>query len=426
MIARIEPKRIVIATIGSLGDLHPCLALALELQRRGHHITVASTAFYRQQVEIHNLNFHSVRPDWDPTSPGIIRQCDDLRHGPEVLFRNLILPHLRDTYSDLLTVAAGADLMIAGELVYAAPLVAEKLRVRWASAILSPCSFFSSHDPSILVNVPWLMQFRKAGSHAYSAALNLCRLATRHWWNPVRDLRRELGLRTHCDPVFRDKFSPDLVLALFSRCLAQPQADWPPQTVQAGFVYHDQADTTQIPELAAFLASGDLPIVFTLGSTAVHNPGDFYQVSVLAARQLGRRAILLGAKCMPQNAGAISPEILALPYAPYSRVFPHAAAIVHQGGSGTTGQALRAGRPMLIVPYGWDQPDNGARVQRLGAGLCLSRSDYSAKSAAPVLSQLLTDATFAGCAADAAAFLRCEGGITQACDAVDAVLHRTS
>ena len=234
----VESKRVVITTVGSLGDLHPCLALALELGRRGHRVTIASTEYYRDKVEELGLGFHSTRPNWNPTDRELIRQCEDLKSGPEILYRKLILPELRGTYDDLLSVAASADLMIAGELVYAAPLVAEKLKLRWVTAILSPFSFFSSHDPSVMVTVPGLMRLRKAGWPVYRAGLTVCRLATRHWSNPVRHLRRELGLRLDCDPVFRDKFSPDLVLALFSHYLAQPQPDWPHQTFQPGFAPH--------------------------------------------------------------------------------------------------------------------------------------------------------------------------------------------
>jgi rhamnosyltransferase subunit B len=271
------PKQIVIATMWSLGDLHPCIALAQELGRRGHRVMIASTEHYRSKVEELGIEFHSIRPNWDPTDQELIRQCEDLKRGPEVLYRKLILPELRGTFDDLISVATGADLMIAGELVYAAPLVAEKLSLRWVSEILSPFSFFSSHDPSVLVNLPSLIHLRKAGWKTYRAGLNLGRLATRHWSNPVRHLRRELGLRTDCDPVFRDKYSPDLVLALFSRWLAPPQTDWPRQTLQPGFVYFDRqrAEVAPSPELTAFLAAGDAPIVFTQGSTAVHNSGDF-------------------------------------------------------------------------------------------------------------------------------------------------------
>jgi rhamnosyltransferase subunit B len=239
----------------------------------------------------------------------------------------------------------------------------------------------------------------------------------------VRSLRRELGLRVDCDPVFKDKFSPMLVLALFSSCLGAAQPDWPRHTLQPGFVFYDRRNPHEddCPELAHFLVAGDAPIVFTLGSTAVHNPGDFYEVSITAARQLGRRAVLIGAKATSEPA---STDILAVPYAPYSQIFFGAAVIVHQGGSGTTGQALRAGRPQLIVPYGWDQPDNGARVERLGVGLCLERSGYSVQSAVEKLTQLIENRRFAVRAAQAGTEIREEDSLRIACDAVDALLIR--
>jgi rhamnosyltransferase subunit B len=218
---RVEPKRIVIATIGSLGD--PCLALSLELMRRNHQVTIATTPYYRSKVEALGIGFQPMRPDWNPTDPELIGQCDDLKKGLEVLYGKILLPELRGTYTDLLAVASRADILIAGELVYAAPLVAEKLNLRWVSVILSPFSFFSSFDPSMTVNAPALFHLRKAGPSVYRAALNVARLATRHWSNPVRTLRREQGLRPKCDPVFQDKFSRDLVLALFSRFLGEPQ-----------------------------------------------------------------------------------------------------------------------------------------------------------------------------------------------------------
>jgi UDP:flavonoid glycosyltransferase YjiC (YdhE family) len=386
-------------------------------------VTVASTEFYREKAEGLGIGFLPLRPNWNPNDRDLIRQCEDLKRGPEVLFRRLVLPHLRDTYDDLLAAAAGADLMVAGEIVYAAPLVAEKLGLRWASAILSPASFLSARDPSVLVNAPWLIHLRKAGWPVYRAALNIGRVGIRHWWNPVRRLRREEGLRASCDPLFRDKFSPDLVLALFSPCLAQPQQDWPSHTVQPGFVYFDSPGalaSSSSEELTAFLAAGSPPIVFTLGSSAVHNPGKFYEASAKAVRRLERRAVLLvGLNAPPRVSSA---DILTLPYAPYSQIFPHAAAIVHQGGSGTTGQAMQAGRPMLIVPYGWDQPDNAARVERLGMGLHVPRNRYSAETAAAALERLLGDSHFATRAAEVGAQLQREDGVTAACDAIESVL----
>ena len=419
-----KAKRILIATIGSLGDLHPCLALALESQRRGHHVTIACTTYYQPKIEALGIDFLPMRPNWDPTDSELIRRCEDIRKGIEVLFRDIVLPELHVMYEDLLSAirATSADLVIAGEMVFAAPLAAEKLNLRWVSALLSPASFLSAHDPSVLANVPELIHLRKAGWPVYRAALNFGRLLTRHWWRPVRLLRAELGLRTDCDPLFRDKFSPDLVLALFSRSLAEPQPDWPAQTIQPGFVVYDQASAPndRAGELAAFLASGEPPIVFTLGSTAVHNAGDFFDVSLQAVQRLGRRAIFLhGRNELP---AMDSKNILALPYAPFSTLFPHAAVIVHQGGSGTTGQAMRAGKPMLIVPYGWDQPDNGARIGRLGIGLCLTRRQYAADRVAAAVEALLTDSSFSRQSARVGEQIKNEDALTIACDAIESLL----
>jgi rhamnosyltransferase subunit B len=315
---KVQSKRILFATLGSLGDLHPCLALAVELQRRGHAATIATTEYYRAKVQSLGLRFLPLGPAMDPTDGEMIRQCEDLKRGPEILFRRIVLPHLRETYEDLLRAAAGADLMVAGELNYAAPLVSEKLGLRWVSAILSPASFFSAHDPSVMVNVPWLIHVRKAGWRAYRAVFNLGRRGTRHWWDPVRELRREEGLRSDCDPLFRDKFSPALVLALFSPLLAQLQPDWPSQTRQTGFVIFDQHESSAKVDrkLAEFLAIPDPPIVFTQGSTAVHAPGSFYDVSAEAARRLGRRALLVGTDAVT---GAPSLGIIAASYAPYPK-----------------------------------------------------------------------------------------------------------
>lgn len=413
---------IALVTLGSLGDLHPCLALGGELRRRGHRVRVVTTEYYRSRVEALGLDFRPIRPDWDPTAPELIGQCEDLKNGPEILFRRLILPHLRDTYEDLRTAVQDADLMLAGELVFAAPLVAEKLSLPWASLILSPCSFLSARDPSVLVNVPWMMGLRRAGWIPYRAVFNAARRATRPWWTPVRNLRREEGLRERCDPLVKDKFSPLRVLALFSSWLARPQADWPAQTVQPGFVFHNEPPSGNGlgAELERFLGAGDPPLVFTLGSTAVSHPGSFYATSMEGARRLAARAVLIGATRDVQQLGS---DILSVPYAPYAQVFPSAAVIVHQGGSGTTAQALRAGRPMLFVPWGWDQPDNGARVERRGAALCIPKGRYSPETAAAALDRLRRDARFAKAAAEASAQIHGEEGLAGAAASIESLLR---
>jgi rhamnosyltransferase subunit B len=191
-----------------------------------------------------------MRPDWDPTDARMIRSCEDIKRGLEVLYRQLLLPELKHTYRDLLSATQDADLLITGELVYASPLVTEKTGLPWVSLILSPLSFFSCIDPSYTVNLPALIHLRRAGPAAYRAGLSLGKLATRHWSNPVRQLRRDEGPPWRSsDPVFKDKFSPHLVLALFSRRFAPKQRDWPEQTLQPGFLHRSNSVDAKLTDL---------------------------------------------------------------------------------------------------------------------------------------------------------------------------------
>jgi UDP:flavonoid glycosyltransferase YjiC (YdhE family) len=247
---------------------------------------------------------------------------------------------------------------------------------------------------------------------------------TAGWAAPVHELRRELGLPPAAHPIFEGKHARDLVLALFSAELGAPQPDWPRQVVQTGFAFHDRLEPGAglSPELVRFLAEGDPPVVFTLGSAAVFDAGRFYLESVDAAVSLGRRAVLL-VGFDPDNVprSPLPAGVIAVEYAPFSELFPRAAAIVHQGGAGTTGQAMRAGRPMLVMPFSHDQPDNAARVVRLGVARVIERRRYRADRAAMALRGLLDDPAYAEAGAKVRARMAGEKG---AGAAVDAILAR--
>lgn len=219
--------------------------------------------------------------------------------------------------------------------------------------------------------------------------------------------------------MFEDKFSPHLVLALFSQWFAPKQRDWPEQTLQPGFLRQgDLSDVEAFRGLNEFLSAGTPLLVFTQGSTAVHNPRDFYDIGVKVAKRLGLRALLIGTGMTGETDNN---DVLALPYVPYSHVFPKASVIIHQGGSGTTGEALRAGRPMLVVPYGWDQPDNAYRIERLGAGLHLPRSRY-VETATAAVRRLLDNPRFSAISAELASHIQGEDAIGSACDAIHSLL----
>lgn len=417
-------KRIVIATFGSYGDVFPYLGLALALRARGHRPVLAMPEYYRADVEGEGLEFHAVRPDVDPADREMVRRVLDPTRGTEFIVRKLILPSLRDSYDDLLTAVRGADLFITHPVTFAAPLVAQKLGLPWISTVLAPISFFSAHDLPVFPQSPWNKHLERIPGAAALMA-RTARAVIRPWGAPVHALRRELGLPPGGDPVFEGQHSPHLVLALFSRLLAEPQPDWPANVRITGPIpYNGQAAERPLPpELETFLDDGPSPIVFTLGSSAVGAPGGFYRESIEAVRRLGARAVLLVGP-YPENrpAGPLPDEVILVPFAPHAALFPRAAAIVHQGGAGTLQQALRAGRPTLVVPYANDQPDNAFRVARLGVSRTLPPRRYTARRVEVELRQILNDGTYRARAEAVAAELRAKAGAEAACEAIEEFL----
>ena len=417
--------RIVLSNIGTYGDIHPLIAVALELKRRGHTPVMALPGVYRRKIEPLGLEFYAVRPDIDPNNSLMVEMIYDVKKGTERGLREFLFPVLRDTYADLLAAATQpvrADLLLLGELNYAGPIVAEVTGIPWASYVLAPLSFFSAFDPPVLPPYPRLARADKAVPGLGRGIKRLARFVSRRWPDPIYDLRRELGLPRGRNPIFDAKHSPDLVLAMFSRVLGSEQKDWPVNTRITGFCYYD-ADTGHagLPEeLEGFLASGPPPIVFTLGSAAVMAAGNFFEHSARAAQNLEQRAVLLigsdERNCPPRP---LPGTVCVAEYAPYSALFPRASVVVHQGGVGTTAQCLLAGRPMLIMPYAHDQPDNARRMRRLKVATTIQRGDYTPVRVARKLEKLLSDPMYRRRAESVAKILSQENGTVAACDLLE-------
>jgi rhamnosyltransferase subunit B len=415
-------KRIVITSFGSFGDIYPYLGLARQLAQRGYEPVFATSAYYRPLIEGEGVAFRPVRPDFDPEDRALVRRVMEPKHGAEVLVRELLLPHVRHAYADLATATRGADLLVTHPLAFAGRLVAERHQIPWVSTVLAPMSFVSAYDLPVPPSLPQLVWLRRLGPGVSRGLIRLAKWATRRWTRPIRQLRADLGLSAGADPLFEGQFSPGLTLALFSRLLANPQPDWPPHTQITGFIDY-QGPSRLSPAVAQFLEAGPAPLVFTLGSSAVNAAGPFYQESLDAVRRLGHRAVLL-VGTDPQNRlpEPLPAGVLAVPYAPHSDLFPRALAIVHQGGIGTTGQALRAGRPMLVVPYAFDQPDNAWRVTKLGVARTLFPKHYEARRVVERVRALVEDPRYARRAAEAGCMVRAEDGVQCACDALEAYL----
>lgn len=393
--------RIVIAAGGSLGDLHPFIALGLALQARGYQAEIASSAEYGPKIEAAGLIFHEAGPSLAGLETELGMSLAEITEAiiadDLFLFRRILIPWLEPSVRQMVALAADADVIVGGTLTVGAAMAAELLGKPFVSVLLQPALAMSAYDPPATPRAPWLAPSDRAfGLWLNRTTLRLARGTTLGLKRPLNAVRARLGLPpTDRNLIYDANFGADLALGLYSPLLGRPQPDSPPGFTVTGYAPFDSetgGPPVMPPALEAFLAAGPAPLVFTLGSAAVNIPGGFYGESLKAARRLGRRAVLLVGPDGDLSMGD-GPDVLALPYAPFSKLFPRAAAVVHQGGVGTTQQALRAGRPQLVVPHLGDQFDNAARVVRLGCGATLGRTRYRARRVAEVLGGALADPT---------------------------------
>ena len=338
-------------------------------------------------------------------------------HGPRFVVHDVAALDVRASYQKLLPLCADADVLVTSTLAFAAQIIGEQGeiegRLRWLSAVLAPAGFLSASDPPA-TGIGTIDRFLRSSPERGRWLSRIATRVTRAWTAPVRALRRELGLPVQSplgDPFHRGQHSPRGVLALFSPLLGQRQPDWPANVTITGAARHQQ-NIEHDPSLQGFLDAGSAPLVFTLGSAAVHANVSFLRESAKAAQQLDQRAVLLtgSPEMRAQLPRDLPATIHCVDYAAHAALFPRASVIVHHGGIGTSSEALRSGRPMLVVPHGFDQPDNAARLQRMGVAEILPARRYRAERAAAWLQQILIQPRYRDAADLAARAMRDEDG----------------
>lgn len=427
-----DAGRIVLATGGSLGDLHPFIALGRALQARGFVAGIATAIDYRDKVEAEGLTFNEVGPSVErlrrDTGLDLAGLTEAIASSDRFLFGKILLPYAGDATRQLIAATQGAVAVVGSTLAIGALMAAEHWRVPGVAVSLQPTMVFSRHDPPFLPAAPWLKP-ATGGPQLWLNDLTraLGRMSTARWTGPMNAVRASVGLPPTTDNIVFDAGrSADLSLGLYSPLLSPRQPDAAANFHVVGYASYDSetgGPPALSPELETFLDAGPPPLVFTLGSAAVHIPGDFYVESLKAARRLGRRAVLLVGPDGDLTVAGDDPDIHVARYAPFSLLFPRAAAVVHQGGVGTVHQALRGGRPQLVVPHLGDQYDNAARVVRLGCGATLTRTMYRDETVARVLGGLLDDRTILTRTEALAVTARAEDGAKAAADLTAALVR---
>lgn len=409
--------RWLLTTWGSRGDLHPFLALGQGLLRRGHQVTLAGCAPWREEVEGCGLRFASV---------GESGLEDLLRKHPQILNNDfaaskfmhqyVIEPSLAPMCDALLREAPGHDVMVAIHFVHPASTVAELSGIPFATVTLAP-------GLVPMASRPLAGQDRRGPRGPFDRFFN------RFLWTSIRigmgwilgpslnRLRHSHGLKPMRD-VLNDRLSRRLNLQLYSEHFAPRPVDLTPEKKYGGFCFYDPPKTPELaPQIENFLAEGEPPILFTLGTAAMQSPGQFYEAAVSALEKLGMRGILLLGRS--ENRPAHVPHsVLALDYAPFTLLMPRVRAVVHQCGIGTLSHVLRAGRPSLACPYAFDQPNNARRLEELGVAEYLDWRERTAEHLSSALERLLKGDAPAK-ARQLGELLRQENGVERSCDELE-------
>jgi UDP:flavonoid glycosyltransferase YjiC (YdhE family) len=323
------PVRLILVPMGSWGDVYPFLWLGRALAERGHEVRIIINSPFDAAFQAAGLH---------PVVYGTQEKYEAILQHPDLWHPRRGFPFIARASEELSREiipriraehVPGRTLLVAAGIAFGARIAAEAFQIPLLTVQMQPAVFL--------------------------------------WISPLR------------------------VLALFPDWFAPKQADWPPQTVLTRFPPYDEGERMSLaPEVEAFLEAGEPPHLFTPGSANIQ-AARFFRVALEACTRLNRRGLFVTPRA-EQVPPTLPASFLHVPSAPFSRLFPRCAAVVHHGGIGTVAQGLAAGVPQLVMPMSHDQPDNGARLRRLGVGDYLYPRAFRPAAVSARLEHLLTSA----------------------------------
>lgn len=370
--------RIILSTFGSLGDLFPVLSLAQALEDLGQPTRLLLSDNDAPIARAQGLDAIALGPPEAEVLDQLGLTRDDvvaqMFKNPSPVLRDILLPQMERVTRESLPHVRGARAILGTALAFGAPLVAEITALPFVPVILQPMALYSPHAPPQLTGFSPPMV--RAPKNALALGFNRLWLQViraefrRRHGRDVTALRKTFGLGPSPATPLIDVSAPGPIrIGLWDPHFAPAPADAHPDLFVAGFPKALPAHPLP-PELAAFLGTGTPPLCVTMGSVAqnIVRPG-FYEDAIAMARRAGLRVVVLSGAAHVQNA----PDVFVTEHVDHNALFPQCAAVLHHGGMGTMAVTLRTGLPHLIAPFGADQPDNAARIERLGLGMRLPR-----------------------------------------------------
>jgi sterol 3beta-glucosyltransferase len=417
--------RVLIYAFGTQGDIQPYIALAQGLDGAGHQAAVCTSEGFRAQVEAHGVSYAYMNNDLLQLVQDAMPQ---MRGGRDALkMFSKMSAAMRSSLQDQWAAAQTEtpDLIVYHPKTLGGYHIAERLKIPGVLSL--PLPFFT---PTREFPIPFIGHW-PLGGWANRASYQFQRFTAVVYGGMINDFRRHT---LHLRPVSRlDSFlhqpdgRPVPILYPFSRHVRPVPADYPAHAHVTGYWFLDHPDDWQpAAELVKFLEDGEPPVYVGFGSMGFGSGSDERHHAILTAvRRTGIRAIIATGWGVTRSNTDAAGDVLVIKGAPHDWLFPQTAAVVHHGGAGTTGAALRAGRPTLICPFVGDQPFWGHQVHQLGAGPePLPQRRLNADRLTERLVRLRSTTSYQDAAASLAQLIRAEDGVGRAIEVLEDIGRR--
>lgn len=391
-----------ILTIGTRGDVQPYIALGLGLKAVGHEVTVSTLKEFKSFVNQYGLFHDNLRGDFLKVAQSTIGE----NGGNQFQRIRQYVEMAKDTLTDEWASAQKADVLIYNPAAIGGFHVAEKLNIPTFAAFPTPLYSPTKEFPNPFLPFHNLGPFNKL-SHKFFA-----KLGPVMYRNPINQFRKDvLGLPSaKGENILHDK--PITKLYAYSEAIVPRPADWDESSIVTGYWFLDAPTSWQPdPELVKFFQEGSTPVYIGFGSMFIGGGKQKTEIVLEALRLAGQRGVIA------TGWGGLTKEnksndIFVLDAVPHDWLFPKVAAIIHHGGAGTTGAALRAGKPQIICPFVGDQFFWGRRVADLGISpLPIPQIKLTAEKLADAIKYAITNSNLQQRASSIGETIRAENGV---------------
>ncbi len=365
--------KVSIILIGSRGDIQPSVPFGVGLKKAGYDVTLVTHQAFETLICDAGLNFSAMRTD--------IREIVKSDAGKRAMsginpirkmqtFTEILKPHLKAIMMDCWNACQDTDVILYNGLFAGliGSMIAKDLNIPHIAANVMPSSPTGAFPRYTLTT-------RNLGQILNRATYPIASLLPRFflwpaYYNIANEWRQEDASLPPLSPNYWQQWKTDNhpIMYTFSPHVIPKPSDWGDHIEITGYWFMDAPSDWEPPaELVNFIESGPRPIYVGFSSMSSKDPEKITSIVLQSLERTKQRAVLCSG-WGGLHSTDVPDSIFFCDFVPHDWLFPRMAAVIHQGGCGSTGSGLRAGVPSIVVPFIEDQPFWGHRVAKLGAG----------------------------------------------------------